>query len=116
MASFFLLLAVVGLAGCSSEADQAADTTQAAEPSDSVVIELTGADSASVYELLMASHRVETIESMAGAFVKEIDSVENGHGFFWLYSINDSMGQVACDKYITRDGDRVKWHFRRLDQ
>ncbi|MCP4686083.1 MAG: DUF4430 domain-containing protein [bacterium] len=51
-----------------------------------------------------------------GAFVKAIDSVENAGGYFWLYSVNDSAGKVAADKYLTSDGDVVEWHYRSIGE
>lgn len=81
---------------------------------DSLVIELEGIDSMTVFDLLRAEHQVEHRSSMAGSFVTAIDSVESGSDYFWIYSVNDSMPSVACDKLVTSDGDRVKWHFRRM--
>lgn len=109
------------LGSCSTETDErgtriASDTTvsAAAKKQDSLVIELTGVDSASVLDLLKATHRVEHQSSAMGVFVKTIDSIRNASGVYWLYSVNDSMANIACDRYITKDGDRIKWHFRRM--
>jgi len=82
-------------------------------PVDSLVVDLTGEDSISVFDLLTASHEVDYQKSAMGVFVTAIDSVENGGGCFWIYSVNDSMAQIGCDKYIISDNDVVKWHFRR---
>ena len=43
-----------------------------------------------------------------------IDSIENSAGAYWIYSVNDSVPQVACDKYVTKNGDVVKWHFQKM--
>lgn len=107
------------LASCASEepkVDRAGADTTTSDPGrrDSVVIELVGVDSSSVLDLLVSAHQVDYRPSLAGAFVTAIDSVENSDNCFWLYSVNDSMARVASDNYITRDGDRVKWHFRRM--
>jgi hypothetical protein len=51
-----------------------------------------------------------------GAFVKGIGSIENGGGYVWTYTVNDSAAQVAADRYLTVAGDRVVWHFRRAGQ
>ena len=84
-------------------------------PADSLAIELAGASGYSVLELLRREHEVEARETVTGAFVIAIDSVENGQGYFWVYSVNDSMPRVACDRYITGNGDVVRWHFRKMD-
>jgi hypothetical protein len=80
---------------------------------DSLVIELTGADSQSVVQLLIAEHRVSFQLSAMGIFVTGIDSVENSATAFWIYSVNDTTPPVACDRLFTHDGDRVVWHYRR---
>jgi hypothetical protein len=81
---------------------------------DSLVIELTGINGKSVFEITAASHHMNFIPSEAGNFVSGIDSIESGYHYGWLYSVNDSMGLVASDRYITKDGDRIKWHFRKF--
>jgi len=81
--------------------------------SDSVIIELAGADSQTVFDLLRNGRQVEYRSSAMGVFVTAIDSIENGGGAYWLYSVNDSILPVACDKYVTKIGDIVKWHFRK---
>jgi hypothetical protein len=81
---------------------------------DSIVIELIGVDSVSVFELLQAEHEIEYRSTAAGKIVTEIDDVAVGGGYFWLYSVNDSLATVACDIYRTSDGDRVRWHFREI--
>ena len=52
--------------------------------------------------------------SAVGAFVTRVDRVESGSEYFWMYSVNDSFPQTACDKYVTSDGDRVVWHSDRM--
>jgi Domain of unknown function (DUF4430) len=80
---------------------------------DSLTIELEGRDSLSAFELLRESHQVDFTSSAMGVFVKGIDSVYPGEHSSWMYSVNDSMGKIASDKYLTGDGDRVRWHLRR---
>jgi hypothetical protein len=89
----------------------AADTT--ARQPDSLIIELTGVDSVSVFDLLRAHHEVDYRSSAMGVMVTAIDSVSNGSGYFWMYSVNDSMATVACDRYITSAGDAVRWYYRK---
>ncbi|MFQ5453404.1 MAG: DUF4430 domain-containing protein [Candidatus Zixiibacteriota bacterium] len=112
-----VLLSILVLSNCSSDYTQPKHkngiipTTQT-KLADSLVIELDGVDSLSVFEILKANHRVEYTSSLMGIFVSAIDSIENSSNLFWLYSVNDSMAQVSCDKYITKTGDKIKWHFR----
>ena len=82
--------------------------------SDSLVIELAGADSVTVLDLVRGSHQVAYRTTLNGAFVTAIDSVENGGGYFWVYTVNDIQVSLACDDCFTSDDDRVKWHFRKL--
>ncbi len=80
---------------------------------DSLIIELSGQDGKSVLEITTASHSVDYSESSMGAFVNAIDSVYSAGGFWWVFTVNDSAGQIACDRYITDDSDVIKWHFRK---
>jgi Domain of unknown function (DUF4430) len=80
---------------------------------DSLIIELSGRDSISAFELLRESHHIDYTSSAIGVFVKAIDSVFPGEHSSWMYSVNDSMGKIASDKFLTGNGDRVRWHLRR---
>ncbi len=82
---------------------------------DSVVIELAGIDSMTVFDLLRERHQVEFKSSALGVFVTAIDSVENSSGAYWIYTVNDSTPNVACDKCMTQNGDVVMWHFRKME-
>ena len=81
-----------------------------------MVIELDGVDSLTVFDILRKAHEVDYISTAAGVLVREIDSVYNSRGFYWLYSVNHDMPQVAADRYMTRDGDTIRWHFRRINK
>ncbi|MFZ1684866.1 MAG: DUF4430 domain-containing protein [Candidatus Zixiibacteriota bacterium] len=81
---------------------------------DSTVIALVGRDSVSVLDLLKESHTVNSWGTVMGTYVESIDSLKNSSTVFWIYSVNDSIPQVASDKWMTRTGDRVAWHFRKL--
>ncbi len=100
-----------------TETDQttsAADSLTAPAPDDSLIIEMQGADSQTVFEILQATHKIEFVSTATGVFVKSIDSIENSSSCFWIYSVNDSMAQVAADEYTTAKGDIIKWHFRKM--
>ncbi len=104
-------------AGCGEKKGETNNTTKIAEksePVDSLVITLQGVDGKSVYELTKEHHQVESVESAVGEFVHTIDSVSINSDYGWMYSVNDTMGQVASDKYITHDSDVVQWHYRKF--
>ena len=82
---------------------------------DSLVIEFVGRDSASVFDLLTADHEVDHYTTTMGVFVKAIDSIENSSAACWIYTVNDSMIDVASDRYLTADSDLVKWHYRLIN-
>ena len=94
---------------CGTKSD---DDSSAISERDSVVVELTGGGYLSVLELLERTHKVDYKSSSMGIFVTGIDSVENSSDHFWMYSVNDTMPKIACDRLITRQGDQVRWHFR----
>jgi hypothetical protein len=81
---------------------------------DSMVISLAGRDSVNVLDLLKETHTVRSWGTVMGTYVESIDSFKNGSTVFWIYSVNDSVPQIASDKWVTRNGDRVAWHFRKL--
>ena len=119
-----VILSVFLLCSCGSRSEKDTDIRQSRTDdsivpsisSDSILIELAGVDSQTVFDLLRNSHQVEFKSSVMGVFVTAIDSIENGDGAYWMCSVNDSMPQIACDKYITKDGDVVKWCFRKTRQ
>ncbi len=81
---------------------------------DSISLEFTGEDSLTVLQLLEKKHQVQKKSSALGIFITGIDSIENRAGFYWMYSVNDSMGDIACDKYVTKPGDKVRWVYRKF--
>jgi hypothetical protein len=105
--------------GCGSDSKPSPKTPDsAAQPltkgQDSLVIELAGNDQTTVLDLLKADHDVDYRSTAVGAFVTQVDEAESGAEYFWMYSVNDSFPTTACDKYVTSDGDRVVWHFRKM--
>ncbi len=83
-------------------------------PTDSLVITLDGETGKTVFDITQKNHKVAYIETASGLFIKGIDSIESNYQYGWLYSVNDSIAQVAADKYLTGDGDTIKWHFRKF--
>lgn len=83
-----------------------------ADAADSLIFEMVGVDSMTVFDILSQQHEVRHMSSLKGAYVTRIDDIPNEGGYFWMYSVNDEMGQVACDLYTTKNGDRIRWHYR----
>jgi len=106
-------LIIAMMLGCDKQQDHNEPVAESPEYTDSLVIELTGVDGESVLAITGESYSVEYTESAMGAFVTAIDSVENGDGYWWLFMVNDSAAQIACDKYITASGDKITWSFRK---
>jgi len=109
-----ILILTVLLSACGKSEKSGAQTSGNDKPVDSLVIVIKGQEGRSVLDLTLDSHKVDYISSVNGSFVNAIDSIEVTTRFGWMYSVNDSMGQVASDKYITHDGDVIKWHYRKF--
>lgn len=116
---FYLMVAclIFTFYGCSST-DKNAKTESTdkvnSPPVDSLVIVLAGQEGKSVFEITEKEHAIDFIPSIAGNFVQAIDSIEISSKYGWLFSVNDSMGQVASDKHVTKEGDVIKWHYRKF--
>jgi hypothetical protein len=117
-----IVLALGFLSSCGGQGEsppmdrQPAGESAAPAVRDSLVIELAGRDSVSVFDLLLADHEVDHYATAMGAFVRAIDSLENSSTACWIYTVNDSMADIASDRYITTDSDSVKWHYRIIDR
>jgi len=83
---------------------------------DSLIVELSGVDSLSVFEILNTSHEVDYVTSSMGIFVRSIDGVAGNTEYFWVFAVNDKVVQTACDKYITGNDDKIKWFYRKIVQ
>lgn len=110
---FILTLAIISCSKEEKSSPESAATVAETPFVDSLIIDLTGRDSVSVFELLRENNQVDFQSSAMGVFVKGIDSVYPGEHASWMYSVNDSMGKVASDQFLTGNGDRVRWHLRR---
>ena len=117
---FPIIILLFMFAGCSEsqkEVEQLSTKEPPAaksQPVDSLVLTLAGQNNRSVFDLTTEKYEVEYIGSAMGAFVHSIDSIEINQNYGWQYSVNDSMGNVASDKYLTKNGDTVKWHYRKF--
>ncbi len=89
------------------------DKSHASNPADSLVVVLKGENDKSVFDITVEKHKVNYERLSGGVFIKGIDSLESNSQYGWLYSVNDTMAEVAADKYMTKDNDIIKWHYRR---
>lgn len=112
------LLSLALLLSCGaqqSDKSGAGNSTKLASQSpgrDSVTVVLVGEDSVSVFDLLQRSHQVQSLSTAMGVFVNGIDSLKNSQRAVWIFSVNDTMPDIASNKKITRTGDKVVWHYR----
>lgn len=50
-----------------------------------------------------------------GVFIESINGIKNGDdGKYWQYYINNTLGDVAADKKILKEGDNVEWRFEEV--
>ena len=92
--------------------DKTVKNIDLADAADSLILEMVGVDSMTVFDILSQQHDVKHMSSLKGAYVTGIDDIVNEEGYFWMYSVNQEMGEVACDKYVTKKGDQIRWHYR----
>ena len=92
--------------------DKAVKKIDLADAADSLIFEMVGVDSMTVFDILSQQHEVKHMSSLKGAYVTRIDDIPNEGGYFWMYSVNDEMGEIACDKFTTKKGDLIRWHYR----
>jgi hypothetical protein len=111
-----LFLVSILIVSCGGEEEDQADTGSAIgkQRVDSVVYVFQGIDGRSAFDLLRKEHEVDFIPSEAGVFVNVVDSLEVNSKYGWMYSVNDTMGKIASDRFITSDSDIVKWHYRKF--
>jgi len=103
------------MVGCNSADDTADTSAVAVDSADSLVLVMVAVDTTSALDLLKANYEVSSHSTTMGVFVKSIDSLEGGGSAFWVFSVNDTMPQVGCDKAVVVPGDTVRWHFRRTN-
>lgn len=50
-----------------------------------------------------------------GVFIESISGIKNGDdGKYWQYYINDILGDVAADKKVLEEGNKVEWRFEEM--
>ncbi len=111
-----ILILTIGalLANCSGEnSESGLPETDTDTAVDSVTFTVVAVESTNALQLLARHHAVDSRGSAVGSFVTAIDSVETGEGYYWLYSVNGEIPEIAADKRDVGPGDTVRWHFRR---
>jgi len=76
------------------------------------IVDLIGVEEKSVLDLLKDKTKVEYTDSASGVFITEINDIKNTDKEFWMYSVNGVDAAVAANKYITKDGDKIKWEYK----
>ena len=118
--ALLILTLVIALAACSSkkETGQKIDISSNIErpmtaiDRDSLFYGLTAEDSTTVFDLTSNNYMVEYDKMGDDYFVFAINTVDQGNDYFWVYAVNDTMGNVAANKKKIGPGDRVVWHYR----
>ncbi len=108
--------------GCGSKSNDGektfnqSDTTRPATAidRDSLFYKFAAEDSTTVFDLTVKHYYVEYDATPNGHFIFSINSIEQGNDYFWVYAVNDTMGQVAANNRKIGPSDRVVWHYRRI--
>lgn len=109
----FVALTAFGLAGCNWRTNpfHKAVATQTAVVQSSV-IEYEGKSGQTAYDLLKVGNEVQADTSSLGVMVKSINGLTQTDKEFWTYTVNGVMAEVGADKYVTKDGDKVRWELK----
>jgi len=91
-----------------SQSNQTAQTAAI----ESKVINYDGVEGKTAYDLLKSNYQVDASESSFGVMVNSINGLKSTSKEFWLYSVNGQQPDVAADKYVTHQGDRVTWEYK----
>ncbi len=113
----FLFLTFVGCGSKSDDAAKFANVSDSTRPAtaidrDSLFYKFVAEDSTTVFDLTIKHYYVEYEATPSGNFVFSINSIDQGNDYFWVYAVNDTMGQVASSNRKIGHGDRVVWHYR----
>ena len=73
-------------------------------------------EESTVFDILKESIEIEYNNNYSyGVFVESINGIKNGDdGKYWQYYINNTLGDVAADKKILKEGDNVEWRFEKV--
>lgn len=101
----------------SNDAEKTSNLSDTTKPAtaidrDSLFYKLVAEDSTTVFDLTVKKYFVEYETTTGGNFVYSINSIDQGNDYFWVYAVNDTMGQVAANNRKIGPGDRIVWHYR----
>lgn len=71
-----------------------------------------GKEGQSAFDLLKSKYKVESTSSSLGEMVTAIEGVKQTDKEFWLYEVNGKQPDVGADKYVTKNGDQIKWQLK----
>ena len=73
-------------------------------------------EKSTVFDILKENIEIEYNNNYSyGVFVESINGIKNGDdGKYWQYYINNTLGDVAADKKILKEGDNVEWRFEEV--
>jgi hypothetical protein len=95
------------------------DGISSATASANIVIELTASNPAvgeTALDLLKKSGAQVQATSYgdAGSFVTSINDTAGDATNYWAFYLNDEYAQMAADKTVVKDGDRIKFVYERV--
>lgn len=74
-------------------------------------------DNSTVFSVLKQLSKRDSLEVTSkdydiGVMIESIDGYKNGKdNKYWMYYINDKLGEKAADKQAVKDGDKIEWRF-----
>jgi len=74
-----------------------------------------GVDGKTTLDLLKKDHRVEYSDSSLGVFINSIDGVANSTESYWMYYVDGELGQLAPDKFMTKNNQTIEWKYEKID-
>ena len=84
-------------------------------PASTTTIEYQGQDGKTAFDLLKATHTLETKHYSFGDMVVSIDGITPDAQHFWALYVNGSMSQVGASDYVTKSTDKIKWQLDKLE-
>ena len=85
---------------------------QPTDSNDSVLIQMIGVDTLTVFGLLQKALPEKHMSSVKGVFVTYIDETGGPDEYFWVFTINGEMISEASDHFTPETGDTIRWHYR----
>ena len=71
-----------------------------------------GKEGQNAFDLLRTKYKVESNSSSLGVMVTAIEGVRQTDKEFWLYEVNGKQPDVGADKYMTKNGDQIRWQLK----